>query len=114
MNEQQEIIEEIIEEPEEVEEAIDSRLQKSVDVLKKLTKIDEKKLEGLTLEEQFDRLDFLADNLPKTRKVTRNKPIVPLPTDVDAPKFGRKVKDDQGGNFWLFNAKEWINFGNKK
>lgn len=108
------------EEIEEVEEDIEfvdnegnvenTRLQKSVNRLIKLSKIDKEKLKGLSLEEQYDRLEFLVENLPKKKKTKRdkNKPIIPLPTDIDAPKFGRKVKDNMGGNFWLFETKEWI------
>ena len=82
-------IEEEIEEEEETE-VLDTRLQKSVNLLIKITKINKDKLKGLTLEEQFDRLDFLADNIPKTTKKTKkkNKPIVSIPVDIDAPKFG--------------------------
>jgi len=74
---------------EETEE--DTRLKKSVNRLIKITKIDKEKLKGLTLEEQFDRLEFLADNLPKktmTSSKKKNKPIVPNPVDIDAPKLG--------------------------
>ena len=108
LTENEEVNEEIIEE-EVIEEASpsDIRLQKSVDVLKKITKIDEEKLKGLTLEEQFDRLEFLADNMPKTSK-RKNKPVIALPTDVDAPKLGRKVSDSTGSGFMLFKPSEWL------
>ena len=108
LTENEEVNEEIIEE-EVIEEASpsDIRLQKSVDVLKKITKIDEEKLKGLTLEEQFDRLEFLADNMPKISK-RKNKPVIALPTDVDAPKLGRKVSDSTGSGFMLFKPSEWL------
>ena len=109
LTENEEVNEEIIEEEVEVEEVSpsDIRLQKSINVLKKLTKVDEEKLKGLTLEEQFDRLEFLADNMPKTSK-RKNKPVIALPTDVDAPKLGRKVSDSTGSGFMLFKPSEWL------
>jgi len=91
--------EQIEENEEETEtEDLDKRLQKSVNLLKKITKIDEEKLKGLSLEEQFDRLEFLADNMPKPTKSVKkkNKPVVPNPVDVDAPKFGKVNKSKEG------------------
>lgn len=85
----------------------DKRLKKSIKLLIKITKIDEENLKGLSLEEQFDRLSFLQDNMPKKKK-SKNKPVVPLPIDLDMPKFGKKVKNSAGGHFWLFSPKEWL------
>jgi len=103
--------EEVIEEVDEVTEdvIVDSRLQKSVNRLKKVTKIKEKALEGLSLEEQFDRLEFMVENAPKKIKKTKNKPIIGLPINVDAKQFGRKVSDPSGGDYYLFKPSEWIN-----
>jgi len=97
-NEEQNEETEEIEETEETEE-LDTRLQKSVNFLIKITKIDKEKLKGLTLEEQFDRLEFWADNPPKTTKKTikKNKPVVPNPVDIDAPKFGVINKNSPPG-----------------
>lgn len=96
-NEEEEQNEEI-EEIEETEE-LDDRLVKSVKRLIKITKISEGKLKGKTLEEQFDLLDALVDLIPKeTKKVKKkNKPIVPIPVDVDAPKIGRILKGSPPG-----------------
>ena len=93
----EEIVEEI--EDEEETEVLNPRLQKSVNLLIKITKINKEKLKGLTLEEQFDRLDFLAENSPKTTKKTKkkNKPVIPNPIDVDAPKFGTINKNSPSG-----------------
>ncbi len=93
-NEDQNEEEEEIEEEEETE-VLDNRLQKSVNFLIKITKIDKEKLKGLTLEEQFDRLDFLADNMPEATKTVKkkNKPVVPKPVDIDAPTFGKVNKN---------------------
>ena len=106
---------EFVDNEEEVIEE-DTRLQKSIKRLIKITKIDKEKLKGLTSEEQFDRLEFLVENLPKKTKSKKdkNKPIVPLPIDVDSPKFGRMVKNAAGGNYWLFKIEDWIGNKNKK
>ena len=93
-------------EPDVVEiPTVDKRLKKSVDLLIKLTKIDKKKLEGLSLEEQFDRLSFLSDNLPKTKK-EKNKPVVGLPM-TDNNTVGREVR---AGNtsYMLYSPDEWV------
>lgn len=109
-NEEEEQEIEFVDSEGNVGEVENTRLQKSVNRLIKLSKIDKEKLKGLSLEEQYDRLEFLVENLPKKTKTKKdkNKPVIPLPTNINAPKIGRKVKDDMGGNFWLFETKEWI------
>ncbi len=95
-----------IEETEEEEETeeLDKRLEKSVNRLIKITKIDKEKLKGKTLEEQYDLLDLLVDLIPKSiKKVkSKNKPVVPNPIDVNAPKFGVINKNTPPGV--LFSA----------
>lgn len=86
---------------------IDSRLQKSVNMLINLTKVEPEKLKGLTLEEQFDRLSFLRDNLPKKRK-EKNKPVIGMPINADAPKFG-SIQKEGGKDIWYFKHEEWLN-----
>ena len=85
---------------------IDSRLQKSVGMLKTLAKIDDEKLKGLSLEEQFDRLTFYLDNQPKKKK-SKNKPVVGMPLDSDAPSIGRTAKEGNS-KIWYFKPNEWI------
>ena len=112
MSEEEEQDIEFVDNEGNVEEEDDTRLQKSVNRLIKLSKIDKEKLKGLSLEEQYDRLEFLVENIPKKTKTKikrdKNKPVIPMPTDIDIPKFGRKVKNDAGGDFWLFKTDEWI------
>ena len=55
----------------------DTRLVKSVELLKKTTKVDPKKLEGMTIAQQFDALSFLADNMPASP--APNAPITQVP-----------------------------------
>ena len=98
--------EEVIEE-EEVDK-VDKRLLKSVNRMKKELKIKDEVLKGLSVEEQFDRLEFMADNMPKFKK-TKNKPIVGLPTDADAPKIGRFAKGEHGETIYLLKPHEWLN-----
>ena len=108
--------EEEIEEIEETED-IDDRLQKSVNLLIKITKINKEKLKGLKLEEQFDRLEFLAENMPKPTKTKRkkNKPVVPNPLDIDAPKFGTINKNSAPGVLSMsFNPIEVFKKSTKK
>jgi hypothetical protein len=107
--------EEEIESTEEIIEETkkdDPRLQKSVELLIKQTNIDEEKLAGLSLEDKFDRLSFLYDNMPKQSK-SRNKPVVPLPINTNEPIIGRKMKDVGGKDFYLFKPSEWIKQKNK-
>ena len=108
---EEEVIEEIEDETEEVEEVIvDKRLLKSVNRLKKDLNIKDVVLKGLTLEQQFDRLEFMADNMPerKVRKA-KNKPIIANPIDTDAMKYGRAIANASGNDFYLFKTEEWIN-----
>ena len=58
--------------------------------LLKETGVDAKKLEGKTLEEQYDLLDFLADNQVKPQRVSRNKPneVAGQPAVVPKSEFG--------------------------
>ena len=101
---------------EEVEQPVqktDVRLKKSVDLLLKQTKLDPKKMEGMSLEEQFDKLSFLLENIPEPKK-EKNKPVVPLPTDPNQKKIGRVIKDVGGKEFYLFKPNEWINQPKKK
>ena len=107
----EEIVEEVIEEVIVEEIKVDARLQKSVNLLIKQTNVDKEKLEGLNLEEQFDRLSFLAENLPKQAK-SKNRPVVPLPTDINEQPIGRKVRVSGGSDFYLFKPSEWL--GKKK
>ena len=81
-------IEQTEEEPEEPE--VDSRLKKMVNVL--LKQVGEVKgLEGKTLEEQFDLLEFLAGNKPAPKVKAKNKPIVGKPTSQDKPQIGTLI-----------------------
>ena len=118
MSENQEPIvnEEVTEEEDEVTEdvIVDSRLQKSVNRLKKVTKIKEKALEGLSLEEQFDRLEFMVENAPKKLKKTKNKPIIGLPTDLEEVILGTSVNQKEGGEGVFFKTSEWLNLTKKK
>jgi len=102
IDDQGETQDEVVEQPE-----IDTRLKKSVAMLLKQTKIDPKKMEGMSLEDQFDKLSFLLENTPEPKK-TKNKPVVPLPTDPNQKEIGRVVKDVGGKEFHLFKPSEWI------
>ena len=105
-------VEEEVEEEDTEEIVIDKRLQKSVERLKKITKIKKEALEGLTLEEQFDRLSFMVDNKPTIKK-TKNKPIIGLP-NTEALKIGRIVKNELGGSAFMIDPLEWLKSDKKK
>ena len=98
-----------IEESDEIEESIedDPRLIKMVERLKKQAKISAEKLEGKTLEEQYDLLEFYLDNKPK-RKRTGNKPVVPVVTLVGETDKGytllRKTPDSLRWQIDLINV----------
>lgn len=99
---------EVIEVEESPEIVEDQRLQKSVDRLISITKVKKDALEGLSLEDQYDRLEFMLDNMPVNKVVkTKNRPIIPLPTTVDKTLLGRSVSD-KGGEGVFFSTKEWL------
>lgn len=87
----------------------DSRLKKSINRMIKETGIDKEKLKGLSLEDQFDRLEFLLDNLPEedTKKKRKNKPVTGMPTGSGG--LGRRVKVG-GKTFYHFHPSEWLKF----
>ena len=97
-----------IEEVEEVEELGDPRLKKAVEMLVKQSGINSAKLEGKSLEEQFDLLNFYIENKPK-RKAKRNRPVIPNPTTTENPKFGKIVYKDGNHITWEISTKDIIN-----
>lgn len=94
------------------------RLEKMVNILLKTTGIKKEKLKDKTLEEQFDFLNFFAENMPKRRKRT-NKPVVPIPSETDKkPKYPDGVsesKDSKLGTISLIiNSKKLFNKKKRK
>jgi hypothetical protein len=102
---QDQMVEEITD---KLQQKVDIRLAKMVDRLIKQTGVAKEKLKDKTLEEQYDLLEFLADNSPKPAdKKTKNEPVIPLPTNASDPTIGKRVKDVEG-EYWLFKPHEWL------
>jgi hypothetical protein len=111
-DEEEELEDEEEEDDEEEESSLDEqRMKKIINRMIKESGIDKTKLKGLSLDEQFDRLDFYMDNLPKPEKKKKiprkNQPPVGMPTGEGG--IGRKVRV---GNktFFHFRPDEWLKF----
>ena len=95
-------------EADEVITSDDSRLKKAVGILIKQSGIDPSKLEGKSVEEQFDLLSFYQENKPKRKRATGNKPVIPVPTTTENPKFGKVIHKSPNHMTWEVSTKDII------
>ena len=96
-------------EADEAEPSEDSRLRKAVGILLKQSGVDPAKLEGKCIEEQFDLLSFYQENKPKKKRAKRNKPVIPVPTTTENPKFGKLIYNTPTHMTWELSTKDIIN-----